>query len=179
MKRFDSFLAINILIIAVLSYVYYYANTSLDHFANNPNLQAQLKRSQELKLLQADLNEINRKNKSLSRGLASIKKTSTESLFVASSALDTNEVARVIYSKAKEACYKPYAEMDCINHIDTLVTQFPESIWAGESLLLLSEIYLKNNKSSQALDLIKLLKVEFHQFKSIQAKVEYLENQKL
>jgi len=93
--------------------------------------------------------------------------------------VDANEVARSYFSKAKEYCYQPSKEVDCVTTIDTVITQFPESVWAGESLLLLTDLYRRTNRKDQIEDIVKILKTDFKEFKSVQVKVDYLEKQTL
>ncbi len=177
MKRIDGFFTLNLILLAVLGYTYYYTQNSLDYFEKNPELKAKYERSKELQTLTKELNEIAQKNQIKNREVASIKNDHAEA--VVTSALDTNETARFYYAKAKDHCYKATAEIDCINEIDTIVSQFPDSIWAGESLIILSDFYKKNNKLKQAEDLLKILRADFRNYKSIQLKLDYLEKQNL
>jgi hypothetical protein len=180
MKRIDSFFSLNIFLVGVLSYTLYYASNSLDYFENNPELKARYERQKELKLLNAEITELAKESKQIERSMASIRATDAEVVnSISHSSSDVNDLARKYYSKAKEDCYQPKKEAECISSIDTLVSQFPESIWAGESLLLLTELYHRNNRHAQILDVIKILKTDFRQYKSVQLKVEYLEKQLL
>ena len=179
MKKIDGFITLNLIIICILSYTYYFANSSIDIFENNPELMAKLKRSEALRVLNADLSNLSKTNTVQSRKIASINKTGFNKSVVAASALDAGDAARIVFSQIKESCYETNSEMKCLSSIDMMISQFPESIWAGESLIILSEFYNKNNKSKQADELIKILKTDFKNYKSIQSKVEYLENRRL
>ncbi|MGZ3691039.1 MAG: hypothetical protein ACXVAX_06035 [Pseudobdellovibrio sp.] len=176
MKRIDGFLTLNLILLSVLGYTYYYTQNSLDYFEKNPTLKAKYERTKELQSLKKELKEIAVSTEA-KRDVASVKNTAPE--VVVPSALDTNETARFYYAKAKENCYKATVEIDCINEIDTIVSQFPDTIWAGESLIILSDFYKKNNKFKQADDLFKILRTEFKSYKSIQSKLDYLEKQNI
>lgn len=178
MKRIDAFFSLNIILVGVLTYTYYFASQSLDYFENNPKLKARFERQKELKLLNSEMAELAKQNKQVERSMASIHNAEVEVVnSISHSSADVNDLARKYYSKAKDNCYQPKKEAECITSIDTLVSQFPETIWAGESLLLLTEVYYRNNKNAQILDLIKILKTDFKQYKSVQLKVDYLEKQ--
>ncbi len=180
MKRIDSFFSLNIFLVGVLTYTYFFASKSLDYFDTNPELKARYERQKELKLLKDEISQLAKENKQIERSMASIRHTDIEVVnSVGHSSSDVNDLARKYYSKAKENCYQPKKEAECMANIDTLVSQFPESIWAGESLLLLTELYYRNNRNAQILDLIKILKTDFKQYKSVQLKVDYLEKQLL
>lgn len=180
MKRIDAFFSLNIILVGVLSYTYYFASQSLDYFEKNPALKARYERQKELNVLNAELRELAQENKQIERSMASLHPSEVEVVnSISHSSSDVNDLARKYYSKAKENCYQPKKEAECIASIDTLVSQFPESIWAGESLLLLTELYHRNNRGAQIFDLIKILKTDFKQYKSVQLKVDYLEKQLL
>jgi len=180
MKRIDSFFMLNIFLVGVMSYTYFFASKSLDYFETNPKLKARFERQKELKLLDDEMARLAKQNKQVERSMASIRHVETEVVHsISHSTSDVNDLARKYYAKAKDSCYQPKKEAECMANIDTLVTQFPESIWTGESLLLLTELYYRNNRNSQILDVIKILKTDFKQYKSVQLKVDYLEKQML
>ena len=180
MKRIDAFLALNIIIVGVLTYIYFFASTSLDYFEKNPALKAKYERQKELNTLNKELSALTKNQKPVERSTASINPADAEVVgSISHLSIDANDLARSYYSKAKEDCNQKAKETECLASIDVLITQFPESIWAGESLLLLTEIYHRNNRDSQISDVIKILKTDFKQYKSVQLKVEYLEKQLL
>ena len=181
MKRFDSFLALNIILVLVLSYTFFYASNSLNYFENNPILKAKFERSKDLQILKKELNELAAANKPNSRQVASINPIEKTEVVnsIGHSSPDVSELARKYFAAAKQSCYQPQQEMECLNNIDVVISQFPESIWAGESLVLLTELYQKNNKEKQAEDLLKILKSDFKSYPSVQVKVNYLEKKVL
>lgn len=175
MKKFDGFLALNIVIVAVLSYTYYYSANTLNYFEKNPALKAKYERGLKLQVLAKELKVLAEKNKT-ARVPASLGKANE---VIVEPALDSNGEARRIFSDAQTSCNQKLSETECLNNIDIVISQFPDTIWAGESLLLLTEVYQKNKKINQIADVIKILKTDFKGFKSLQVKVNYLEKQNL
>jgi hypothetical protein len=178
MKRVDSFFSLIIFLVGVLGYTFYYAHNSLDYFENNPTLKAKYERTMQLKALNKELKDIHRKsNKSVSRQVASID--ASKDNFVVGSALDNQAVAKKYYSKVRSVCFEPTKEMECLTNIDLVVSQFPETVWAAESLIILTEIYHQNRRDKQAQDVLHILKNEFKNYPTVQSKVNYLEGQML
>jgi hypothetical protein len=179
MKRFDAFFALNFFLAGVLTYTFYFASTSLDLFDRDPHLKARYERQKELNVLNKELSEL-AKTSAVKRSMASIRTGDSDVVnSVSHLSTDANDVARNYFSKAKEYCYEPAKESECVSTIDTVITQFPESVWAGESLLVLTDLYRRTNRASQIPDIVKVLKTDFKQYKSVQVKVEYLEKQTL
>jgi nicotinamide riboside kinase len=175
MKRVDSFFSLIIFIVGSLGCTFYYAHNSLDYFENNPSLKAKYERTVKLKALNKELKDLNKTPKSISRQVASIDSAKENSEVV--TALDSQAAAKKYYSKIRSVCFEPSKEMECLTHIDLVVSQFPETVWAAESLIILVEIYHQNSRDKQAQDVLHILKEEFKKFPSVQAKVNYLEGQ--
>jgi hypothetical protein len=179
MKRVDAFFSLNLVLVGVLTYTYYFACNSLDIFDRDPQLKARYERQKELNLLNKEISELASSSKT-ARGIASIKNSEADVVgSISHLSIDANDIARNYFAKAKEYCYQPSKEVECVTTIDTLITQFPESIWAGESLLVLTDLYRRTNRTSQIDDIVKILKTDFKQYKSVQLKVDYLEKQVL
>lgn len=176
MKRVDSFFSLIIFLVGALGYTFYYAHNSLDYFENNPNLKAKYERTVQLKALNKELKDIHKKNPtSISRQVASVD-PARESLTIGT-ALDNQAAAKKYYSKIRSVCFEPSKEMECLTHIELVVSQFPETVWAAESLIILTEIYHQNRRDKQAQDVLHILKEEFKNFPTVQSKVNYLEGQ--
>lgn len=174
MKRVDSFFSLIIFLVGALGYTFYYAHNSLDYFENNPTLKAKYERTVQLKALNKELKDIHKKNPaSVSRQVASID--ASKDNYVVGSALDTQTVAKKYYSKVRAVCFEPTKEMECLTSIDLVVSQFPETVWAAESLIILTEIYHQNRRDKQAQDVLNILKQEFKNYPTVQSKVNYLE----
>lgn len=175
MKRVDSFFSLIIFLVGALGYTFYYAHNSLNYFENNPTLKAKYERTVQLKALNKELKNIRKNPTSISRQIASIN-PAKENLLVGT-ALDNQAVAKKYYSKIRSVCFEPTKEMECLSHIDLVVSQFPETVWAAESLIILTEIYHQNRRDKQAQDVLHILKEEFKNFPTVQSKVNYLEGQ--
>lgn len=170
MKRPDGFLILILFIVASLGAIFYSSSRSLSYFETHPELQAKFERNKKLLSLNQKLQNLKAREDSVSRDPASINPEP---------ALFGTDMAKHYYSKAKVACYEASQEIECVKDIELIVTQFPSSIWSAEALILLTDVYYRNNKLSQARDIVRVLKTQFKNFDSIQGKVEYLEKQLL
>lgn len=88
-------------------------------------------------------------------------------------------LAEAYYNAAKANCDKYKKEQACVQAIDTVITQFPESHWAGESLLLLSHLYIKTQNTAKAKEMLNIVRQEFKNDKEIQKKLKEFEKAKL
>ena len=69
-------------------------------------------------------------------------------------------VARAYYEKINIRCGQQLNKF-CLDDIDTLVSQFPDSVWTGKALLTMSYYYQKNNRVTEAQALLNIVKTEF------------------
>ncbi len=88
---------------------------------------------------------------------------------------DPELLAEAYFEKTVIACQGNFKEQSCLQDIETIVSQFPESIWAAESLVLLSGIYLKLKRFQEAESVMNLVKVEFAKEKDLLLKISRLE----
>lgn len=178
MKRVDALLILIIFVVGFLCLAYWHTATSQNYIENNPKALAEYNRRLELKALKTEISKIKTNQKrSVSRDVASVEIESD--LTQIPSALDTTVAARKQYSEIREVCFDPSREMDCLNKIDLIITQFPETVWAAESLIILTEIYRRNSRNMEADDVIKIIKHEFKSYPNVQSKVELLESRSL
>lgn len=176
MKRIDAFFILILLIVMALGYAYYDTVTSPKYFENNPKLQAQFERQRELLILQKELAQINEKRNQQKRAMASVRPTET---IVPETITFVPETAEEHFASLKEICTVNADNPECLSEIDLVITQFPESVWAAESMLVLLDIYQKNNESRRSMELVKILRTRFAQFAAVQAKVNYYEKKPL
>lgn len=169
MKKPDGFLILILFIFAGLSAVFYSSYKSLNYFEDNALLKAKFERSKKLISLHQKLETLQSREKSQRQPTSIGPET----------ALTAAEMAKHYYTQAKIACYDSRREMECVKDIDLIVSQFPDSIWSAESLIILTDVYYRNNKMSQARDIVQVLKTQFKNFDSIQDKVQFLEKQLL
>ena len=170
MKKPDGFLILILFIFTGLSLIFYASYKSLNYFEDNALLKAKYERSKKLISLNNELESLKKFEKLVVR---------REPASLRPAPALGSEAAKEFYSKAKIACYEPLREMECIKDIELIVTQFPDSIWSAEALILLTDVYYQNNKTEKAKEIVKILKVQFKNFESIQGKVEFLEKQLL
>ena len=180
MKKIDGFFVTILFIFALLAGVYYYAYSTLSYFENNSELKAKLERKKGLISLEERLKKIALKNQAItnSRNIASIPKSAQETEFaVDENIVDGIELAKKYFFKAKTKCYELNNELDCLRTIEETVTHFPESQWTAESLVLLTDYYYRTKRMSQAREILRILKLDFKNNKSVQEKVIIMERQ--
>lgn len=89
--------------------------------------------------------------------------------------LDSSALAESFFNKAKLNCEKYKKEDVCTQNIDIVLTQFPETRWAGESLLLLSRLYMKTRHLERAREVLNIVRREFKYDKDLQSKLAQVE----
>jgi hypothetical protein len=176
MKKFDWFFFTIIALFLSLSGIYYYSYSNLNQFENNANLRAHFERQQSLVSLKKKLEKIANAEKNQQRQIASIPtRVQSEFEFEAENVIDAEILAKKLYIKAKSKCYEENQEFECIQILETAVSQFPHSEWTAESLVLLSDFYYRTKRLSQVREILNVLKTEFKYNKSIQSKVIIIE----
>ncbi len=90
--------------------------------------------------------------------------------------IDSAAVAEAYYQTAKINCEKYKKEDVCTKNIEIIVSQFPETRWAGESLLLLSRLYMKTRHLERAREILNIVRTEFKYDKEIQSKLAAIES---
>lgn len=176
MKRIDAFFILIVFIVMALGYTFYYTSTSQSYFDNNPKLQAQFERQKQLAVLKKELAQLNERKQVVSRSIASIPPTAAVVPEVVSFKPETAEQH---FAALKETCTLNTDQPECLSEIDLVITQYPETVWAAESMLVLLDIYQKNNESRRSVELVKILRTRFAQYANVQAKVNYYEKKPL
>ena len=155
MNKIDSFFVLILVLLSGLAVTFKAAQydlgdaqllTAENRFLKNKILLLELK--------QKDL-ELSSSNPGKARTLASLSEVSSPV------ELDRNVLAEGLYKEARTECDQLKKNLSCLERIDAVVTQFPESKWAGQSLILLTGIYIKEKKYEQAADLVKIVRSEF------------------
>ena len=79
--------------------------------------------------------------------------------------LNPELLAEAYFEKAFLSCQDSnnLKEQTCLEDVEIIVAQFPESKWAGESLVLLSSVYTKLRRFKEAESVMKIVKSEFSQ----------------
>ena len=176
MKRIDAFFILIVLIVMALGYTFYYTSTSKYFFDNNPKMQAEFERQRQLGILQKELALLNENKNKGQRSIASIR--ANEALTPEVVAFKP-ETAEQHFASLQETCSLNPDLPDCLSEIDLVITQFPETVWAAESMLVLLDIYQQNNENRRSMELVKVLRTRFAQYANVQAKVNYYEKKPL
>ncbi len=86
---------------------------------------------------------------------------------------NAEHVAKAEYEKINLICTQKL-EVDCINEIDMIVSQFPDSNWTAKSLLLLSHYYYKENRVNDSKALINIIRTEFKTYNELDRDIKKL-----
>lgn len=176
MKKFDWFFFTIVALVLTLSGIFYFAAQNLNQFETNEALKAKFERQQSLASLKKKLDNLAQAEKNQQRSIASIQvENRTDFDNEVEKIIDPEELAKKFYMQAKNKCYEQYQEIECIKIIDTSVSQFPDSEWTAESLVLLTDFYYRTKRTAQAKQVLNVLKTEFKGNKSIQNKVTIIE----
>lgn len=161
-----------LILVGLLAGVYYYAYSSLNYFENNEVLKTKYERKKNLNSLAKKLQKLEARNRldSANRAPAAV---STE--FPVQVTTDARLLAREYFSIAKVKCYELKSELECLQIIEQAVTQYPESAWTGQALVLLTDFYYRTKRLSQAREILGILKHDFRNDKAIQEKVLIIE----
>ena len=92
---------------------------------------------------------------------------------------DSELLAEAMFQKSMVFCHLKQKESLCFSEIENLVTQFPDSKWAGESLVELSEIYTHLKRFSEAESVISIVRAEFSHDKVVLSRLNKIEKKKL
>ncbi|OFZ32022.1 MAG: hypothetical protein A2622_12380 [Bdellovibrionales bacterium RIFCSPHIGHO2_01_FULL_40_29] len=85
---------------------------------------------------------------------------------------DTELLGEAYFEQALAHCHLTFKEDLCLIDIENVVSQFPESKWAGESLILLSSVYTKLKRFKEADSILQIVRAEFADEKSVMDKLE-------
>lgn len=92
--------------------------------------------------------------------------------------VDPDKVAQAFYEKIDMTCSEKL-ETECLQEIDALLTQFPDSKWSAKGLLLLSHFYFKQNRQEEARSLIRIIKNDFKSYDELNTDIEKISKRKL
>lgn len=177
MKKLDPFFITVFSLVLVLTGIYYYTYQQTKWLESNSAIRTKVQREKGLVKLNKRLEEISKESKLQSRTIASISPDPIESEFISESHILLDESAKKYYIEAKSKCYELNKELDCMKIVEKAVTHFPDSEWTGETLVLLTEFYYRTKRPQHMKDILKVLKKDFANNKSIQDKVGLIERQ--
>lgn len=172
MKKIDGFVISILILVGLLAGVYYYASTYLNYFEDNSVLKTKYERKKSLNSLAKKLQKLDTKSRldAASRAPAAVSIGVPVPITT-----DAHLLAREYFSIAKVKCYELNSELECLQTIEQAVTQYPESAWTGQALVLLTDFYYRTKRLSQAREILGILKHDFKNDKAIQEKVLIIE----
>jgi TolA-binding protein len=179
MNKVDPFFILIIVLVSGLAVTYKSAQYDLSGLKFQMLMNAQLKNKiKRLELVQKELEIAAQKNDRAQdveeRSLASVPSEGEKEVI-----LDPAKLAEKMYHEAKTQCLKSKKNTNCLNQIEAVVTQFPGSKWAAESMILLAHVYIEEKRGDQAKELLKVVRVEFKKNRDIQKKLNLIENGQL
>lgn len=180
MKKIDGFFITMFFMALGLGAFLYFAHQSLTSVDKDAKLLAKIERQNALINLAKKIEELKEsERKNTERGIASIppavNDANADLEFVVDTPLEAEVYAKKIYDQAKGLCYEPKREKECFDKIDRVVSHFPETVWAAESLVLLTDYYYRTKQKAKAKDVVIILKNDFKRSASIQEKVKIIE----
>ena len=99
---------------------------------------------------------------------------------IISESIDSDSLAEAYFAKAEVSCATYLKkENTCLSDIEVLISQFPDSVWAGEGLIVLSWVYAKQKRYKEAESLIGIVKSEFSGQKKLISKAQQIEKSML
>ena len=98
-------------------------------------------------------------------------KNPTEALRIAelikNTSSDANTLARAEYEKMSLQCRDYKMNSECIQSVDYLISQFPDTEWTGYSLVWLAKTYKKARRQSDFKEIVSLLKNDFKHYPKV------------
>lgn len=161
-------------ILSALGAVYYHTANSPSYVEHDPVLNSMVERKIELINLQTKLQQIEQSTQRAERSPAAVRPHGLQSEFEVDS-ISGEAFAEAQYQLLRKSCYEAGQELECVNTIERVVTHFPESKWAAESLVVLTDYYYRTKRMAQAHELVAILKKDFRHLPEIQDKVKIIE----
>lgn len=173
MNKVDPFFVLMIVLLSALTVVFNTAQLDLGDSrllaVENRQLKTQIKLL-ELKQQDLELGTVGKVSLAPQRKVASVD---------AAPEMDRGKLAEGLYQEVVEQCIKRKKDLPCLDKIDAIVTQFPESKWAGKSLVVLTGRYIKEKRNEQAADLVKIVRQEFKNEAEVQKLLQEVEKTQL
>lgn len=169
LRKPDAFLICHVMIVAFLATFYLLSQRSFSKLDSDTAFQEKVRHKQRLLALASDLQIVQKNSQNTLRAPAAIHPNEDQ----LQEALQRQ--AAVFYAAAEKSCYEFNRELDCLETIEKIVTHFPESVWAGRSLLILGDFYHRTQRYEKAQDVVAILKSDFKSYREIQKKLPLLE----
>lgn len=172
MNRIDPFFVLVIVLLSGLAVVF---NAS-EYGLGDAQLQAAENRylKNKVKILELKQKDFDFKTSALRTPSRSFASVGNEFFEVA-----PEKIAEKLYKEVVEQCINRKKDLLCLDKVDSILTQFPESKWAGKTLVVLTSRYVKEKRYEQAADLVKIVRGEFKSEPEVQALLKDVEKSQL
>jgi hypothetical protein len=174
MRKPDAFLICHVMIVAVLAVLYFLSERHFAKYDADLAFQQKVQQRQRFLLLTGDLQNVQKaeKKQPSERGPAALMPFDQQNLQWGA---ELQKQAEILYTDAQKYCYEFNGELSCLEVIEKVVTHFPETVWAGKSLLILGDFYHRTKRFEQARDIVSILKSEFGKKPELRKKTALLE----
>lgn len=184
MKRIDPFFTIIVVLFAFFVVVYETMRADSVSLLIEQKKNADLVEQVEVLKLQqvALLSKSNLNQSGQRRSVASEKTTipaSKEIQLKEVGVTDITRQAESLFNQINQMCEAQKNHLLCVQKVEEMTTQFPETSWAGRSLLKLSEFYIQTHRFEKAKEVMQIVKSEFKNDSRLQKRVLELERLKL
>ncbi|MFZ3229291.1 MAG: hypothetical protein WA160_03725 [Pseudobdellovibrio sp.] len=199
MKKVDLFFVVILFLVSALAVTFISFDYHLSGIAFEKNKNKILE--QKISKLNLIIEAYETKENPVKRGLASIgsvKAISMDELYIEqlktirveknkkisgalvqkiiANSINPEILAQAYYVKAEINCATYLTkENSCLSDIEIIIGQFPESEWAGDGLILLSEVYAKQRRFKEASSVLKIVRTEFPKQQRLIVKANQLE----
>ncbi len=172
MNRIDPFFVVIILLLSGLAMTY---NASY-YGLGDSQLQAAENRYLKKKIKVLELKQKDFEFKTTgARGVTRTRMVASES----GPEIDPAKIAENLYKEVVEQCIKRNKDLLCLDKVDSVLSQFPDSKWAGKTLVVLTDRYIKEKRYEQAADLVKIVRNEFKSEPEVLALLKEMEKSQL
>lgn len=184
MKRIDPFFTIIVVLFSFLVVVYETMRADSVSLLIEQRKNADLVEQVEVLKLQqvAFLSKNAIPQRGPQRSVASEKKIASAPKEIQLKEVGVTEITRqaeLLYNEIDQLCESKKNHLQCVQKVEEMTTQFPETSWAGRSLLKLGEFYIQTHRLEKAKEVLQIVKSEFKNDLRLQKKIQKLERLKL
>lgn len=123
--------------------------------------------------------ELKQKDLEFKKSAASGTASSRHLASVEGPEIDPAKIAEKLYQDVVEQCINRKKDLLCLDKVDAILTQFPESKWSGKTLVVLTGRYIKEKRYDQAADLVQIVRSEFKGEPEVQSLLKEVEKTQL
>ena len=185
MKRIDPFFTVIVVLFSFLVVVYETMRADsvslLIEQKKNADLveQVEVLKLQQVALLSKSIQNQGRPRRSIASEKKITPASNKEIQLKDVGVVDITQQAESLYNQINQLCEAKKNHLLCVQKVEEMTTQFPETSWAGRSLLRLSEFYIQTHRIEKAKEVMQIVKSEFKNDMFVQKKIQELERLKL